>query len=189
MLPYFLKLLGYILVLPQVLYVSNPDDLSKSFKLEKVMALDFKSGQNLVPVNTIPTRDVINSTPGLKNMLWPEQPRAFLLLGMDYAHFFKGPPVQNTPEDTHVLKTILGISVAGNLGTPESIATFQNQHNILSVNSEIPQQATVGIHCSYLGSCFRKNYNDFISLEMRTHKNIPLPTANIPDRLHMPKTQ
>ena len=137
-------------------------------RLNNVISINMHK-RPLIPNHTIPSKTVVQGTPGLKTLPWPEKPSAHIILGMDYAYLFhnkalhdeKFVHVANTTY-TMAQNTPLGTVIGGALGSPNMISRREYQYQNLSLFCN--ESAEVGA-CTFLNSCSYINENRLSQLE------------------------
>ena len=112
-----------------------------TYKLEDIGCLPLGK-RELVPKHTIPSRSVVQATPGLSDLNWPSHPECHILLGTDYQPLFYGVRSQFSTPYTVIETTALGTKVGGLLGSPKMIETRTNQ--IRSLMAMNVSRASVG---------------------------------------------
>ena len=114
--------------------ITNPDTKT-SYKLKNIGSLSM-GNRELIPNYTIPTKRVVNATPGLESLEWPDNPEALILLGIDYYPLFHGPFSEDSTLNTVIQHTPIGTKIGGLLGNDEMIrARYTKIANLMACGS------------------------------------------------------
>ena len=118
----------------------NPSN-NNTFRLDNIGCLSLGQ-RDLVPQHTIPSKKIVQATPGLADLDWPSNPECHILLGCDYLPLFFGDRSPMSTPHTLIETTPLGIKLGGLLGNKRMIES--RIHQVRSLMSLDVTKASVG---------------------------------------------
>ena len=128
---YSIELCSFTIVVPKT---------KRELKVDNFISLDIKR-ESLIPVDTIPSKEIVNATPGLEDTEWPHKPVCHMILGTDFLSLIEG-------SDTVIRDTPIGTVIGGKLGIEDlhpksrshidTLHAFSQDTNVTNEVYEVP---------------------------------------------------